>query len=494
MVWGFVCKIILLVLPFLTRLLVNKVLGSDYLGLNSLMASVLMVLTVSELGISSAMVYHMYEPIANSEQGKINAILRLYRRAYRWIGGFILLAGLALSPSLTCFMSGCHPHTINLYVVYYIYLLNTVLSYFLFGYKQSLLTAYQREDIKSLAYLFTNILLQGAQILVLLNTRSYYLYVLCMPVCTLLYNLVIEYFARRLYPEAQCEGVLEATTIESIKKLVAGSFIQNVCMLTRNSLDSICISAFLGLSLTAIYNNYYVIFSSVTSLLCIIGASLAAGIGNHVVVKSVDENYEELQKLDFLYHALGGWCTACLLCLSQTFMRIWMGETMLLPLLSIINLCAYFYALKLGDIRSLYQSATGLWWKMRFRALAETLANLVLNIGLGYLYGINGIILATTISLVLCNYIWGCQILFRNYFGTEKLPAYFLSHLRYFVNMLVVCAATYQVTSRIAFANLWLTLIAQALVCLFLGGGLVLALSCTNSLFRPALALLKHKN
>ena len=65
----------------------------------------------------------------------------------------------------------------------------------------------------------------------------------------------------------------------------------------------------------------------------------------------------------------------------------------------------YFYMLKVGDVRSIYYSTTGMWWEMRYRSIVETIANLVLNVVLGYYFGINGIILATVISLFLFNFL-----------------------------------------------------------------------------------------
>ncbi len=223
-----------------------------------------------------------------------------------------------------------------------------------------------------------------------------------------------------MFPDIKCSGKLDALYLKSIKKLVIGSFIQKACGVTRNSLDSVCISAFVGLSITGIYNNYFTIFNGVTVILAIFITSLTGGIGNHVALKSKAENYEELKKIDFLYLQISGWCTCCLLCLSQPFMKLWMGTDMLLSPLSVLFMCIYFYMLKVGDVRSIYYSTTGMWWEMRYRSIVETVANLILNIVLGYLFGINGIILATVISLFLFNFLWGASIVFKNYFGLEK--------------------------------------------------------------------------
>ena len=85
-VTGLVFKIIGLVMPFIVRTVMIKKLGMDYLGLNSLFSSILQVLSLTELGFSSAIVFAMYKPIADGHTERICVILKLLRNAYYIIG------------------------------------------------------------------------------------------------------------------------------------------------------------------------------------------------------------------------------------------------------------------------------------------------------------------------------------------------------------------------------------------------------------------------
>ena len=491
---GLVNRMFLLILPFITKMVINQQLGVQYLGLNSLFSSILSVLSLSELGLSSALVYHMYKPIAEDNHERLSALLNLYRKAYLLVGTAISVIGLVIVPFLPHLISGSYPDNINIYFIYLVQLFNCSISYFLFGYKQSLLVAYQRDDINSLINLFTQVGLQIVQIVLLSITQNYYYFVFCLPIFTVVNNLWIAYFTNKLYPNLKCRGKLDRDTLKNIKKLVIGSFVQKACATTRNSLDSICISAFVGLAITGMYNNYYTIFNGVCMLLGVLSASIAGGIGNHIAIKSKDENFRELQLLDYLYMALSGWCTACLLCLYQTFMKIWMGDDMLLSFITVLNMCVYFYATKLGDIRCNYYNATGLWWEMRWRSIAETISNLVLNISLGYFFGINGIVIATTISILLFNFIWGASIIFRCYFGKEKLSKYYLYQLHYFINTVLICCVTYIACSRISLSSMFAELLVKGIICLIVGGGMTLLLNCRNELFMPAIKMILKRS
>lgn len=492
MLFGVINRIIVLIIPFIERLIIQHILGSQYLGLGSLYSSIIHVLSLSELGFSTAMVYNMYKPAAEENTVQMNALLNYYKRVYRIIGVAILTIGVFLIPFLPFLIKGSHPEDINLTTLYLIYLGNTAISYFLFAYKSSLIVVHQRDDVNSTINSAIKIGLMVSQIAILLITKNYYLFTLLMPAFTILNNLMIGWRTKKLFPQYKAEGELGTEDRKSIKKLVAGTFIQQACRVTRNSLDSICISAFLGLTLTAIYNNYYMILTGVTSFVGIFTAAFMGGIGNHVALKSTEENFQEMKKLDFIYLWISGCCTVCLLCLYQPFMEIWMGKSMMLPMSAVVLLSLYFYILKLGDVRSMYSSANGLWWEQRYRALGETLLNLVLNIALGKLFGVHGIILATILSLFLCNYLWSVSITFKLYFGRARQKKYYQYQGNETVVMILAAALSYLLCCLISVDSAFFQLVIRASICLIVSNLLFLFFFRNSEQFRYAKELVSR--
>ena len=466
MLTGFVNQLVYFLCSFISRSVINTILGVQYLGLGSLFTSIISVLGVTELGFSSAVVYHMYKLAAESDTIKMNALLSYYKKAYRIIGLVILLLGISLIPFLPNLIRGTYPEEIDLTWLYLIYLMNSCLGYFLFSYLDSILVVYQREDIKSTVNTIVKLSILICQIIILSLTKNYYYYAIFFSVFTVVSNLWTAWRVHQNYPQYRAQGELSKEDRAQIKRIVEGTFIQKACEVTRNSLDSICISAFLGLTLTAIYNNYYMILTGLLAYVSIISASFMGGVGNHVATRSVSENYNEMKNLDFVYLWLGGWCTVCLLCLYQPFMTLWMGDALLLPFPAVCLLCLYFYLLKLGDIRSMYVAANGLWWDLRYRAIGETVLNLVLNLILGKLMGVYGIILATIISLLLCNYLWSVGVTFRLYFSIGRRKDYYAYQGRQSMLVLFACVVTYGFCSLIPSHNLILVLLFRSVVCI----------------------------
>lgn len=493
MIWGVAQKTILTLGPFIVRTVLIHVLSAEYSGLNSLFSSILQILSLTELGFSNAIVYSMYKPVAEDDKEKVCALLNIYKKAYRYIGLVILTVGAAISPLLPKLINGTVPSDINLYILYYIYLFNTVISYFLFAYKTSLLSAYQREDIVSRNTLGVNILLYILQIISLHAFHNYYYYVIFIPVTTIILNLFNNRAVDQLFPDYKATGTISNEEREVLKKNLAGLMIGKIGGATRNTFDSIVISAYLGLTVVAMYNNYFYILNGVNTIIGVISTSITAGVGNKMASASKKENYQDFRKLHFMYMWIASWCTVCMLCLYQPFMKIWMGKDLMFPTTIVPLFCYYFFMMKQGDINSVYYQAAGLWWYGRWRSLIEATMNLTLNLILGYYYGVVGILLATIISFsVIC--VYGSGIIYWQYFKEEKYWDFWKTNLKFVFTTAITGVATYFICKKINLlfsTNEWINLIINLLICIVIPNLIFLLILKSDEEFNPAIEFMK---
>lgn len=436
-IYGVVNKIFAIFVPFITRTILIKTIGAEYLGLDSLFTSVLQILNLSEMGMSSAIVYSMYEPVANNKITEVNKLLNFYKRIYAFIGYFIFFVGICLLPWVKSFIRGNIPSDINVYVVYMVFLINTTISYVLFGYKNSILNANQRVDIISNCASITKGLLALLQILVLYWTKQYYYYVVLIPITTLINNFLVKWYVDKKYYYYKCEGTIDNEFLKSFKKRILGLFASKFCAGIRTSIDSISISAFLGLTITAMYSNYFMIVSALTSICAIFTSSILSGIGNSIVLEKIETNYANMRIFDFFYMWITGIIVVCISFLVTPFMYYWVGEDLMFPQWYAFLFAFYFYALRINDIKGLYQDATGLWWENRYRAIFEVILNIVLNIVLVRFIGVIGVILAAIMSLLVVNFGFGSHIVFKHYFKNGKLVEFYIDHIKYFLATIV---------------------------------------------------------
>lgn len=441
--WGMIEKIITLLLPFVLRTVMIRVLGKEVLGLNTLFTSILQVLNMAELGFSGAVVYNMYKPIAENDSKTICALMALYRKVYYVIGCVVVTVGLALLPFLPKLINGEVPQGYNIYILYIIHLLNTGVSYFLFAYKNCLLNAYQRNDVISKVSTLTHFIQYAYQFFVLIFLKDYYLYLAILPAISILNNIINALIVSKMYPNYKPKGVLSKEQRDLIKQNVTGLMVGKICIVSRNSFDSIFLSAFINLSVVTMYGNYYYILTALNTFLAVVMNSMLSGIGNSIVAETKEKNYHDFRLFNFMFMWIYGWCTVCLVCLYQPFMKVWMGEDLMFPFFTVILFCIYFYSLKLSDIRSVYSTAAGLFWQNRKYVIAEVIANVILNFAFVKIWGVNGIIVATNISIIFINFVWGTKVLFNNYFTEMSFFKFILEQLLYALITAFNCVITY---------------------------------------------------
>ncbi len=421
--FGFVFRIINILLPFVSRTVILYVLGEQYLGLGGLFSSLLSFLSLAELGIGGAMTFSMYKPIAENDEKTICALMNLYRKIYTVIGGVILVLGLGLMPFLRSLIKGEVPGDVNLQLLYLLYLGNTVLSYWMFAYKNALLQAHQRTDVESKIAIVITPLSYAVMLGSLAVCKNYYAYALWLPVFTVATNLLRSRYVDRAFPnyrpEGQVSGELRASILKKTKALI-GTKLNTVVL---NASDNLVMAAFLGLTAIAVYGNYYYIMSSIFGFLGIIYTSMTAGLGNSLETESMEKNYEDFLKFSFANAWIVGWCATCLVCLYQPFMKLWVGESLLFPVPVMLQFGLYFYIYQIRKIPVVYKDAAGIWWEDRFRPYVCMVVNVVLNVTLVQVIGVSGIILSTVFSLVV-SIPWENYTIFRYVFRRSSREYY----------------------------------------------------------------------
>lgn len=421
--FGSLNRIINIVLPFITRTVILYIMGTQYLGLSSLFSSILSFLSLTELGIGAAMVYSMYKPIAENDQSTICALLNLYKKLYRIIGAVILVLGLSLMPFLKILVPEELPPDINLYLLYFIYLINAVLSYWLFAYKNALVQAYQRDDINSKIAAIITPASYAVMLVSLFLTKNYYAYVIWLPVFTVLTNILRLVFVNRNFPGLEPEGEISRELKQSIFKKTTALIGTKLNTVVLNAADNLVMSAFLGLTAIAMYGNYHYIMSSIIGFLGIVYSSMPAGLGNSLQTDSLDTNYRNFEKFSFINSWMVGWCAVCLVCLYQPFMQIWVGEELMFPFYVVLEMGLYFYVYQIRKIPVVYKDAAGIWWEDRFRPYVCMIVNVVLNIVLVQVIGISGIILSTVFSLFI-SIPWENYTIFKYVFHRSSKSYY----------------------------------------------------------------------
>lgn len=484
MKWGVISQVVTTLLPFISRTVMLYTLGTEYLGLGGIFNSILKVLSLTDLGIASAIAYNLYKPLSENNKTQVCALLNLFRRCLLVAGTIVVIAGIVLLPNIKNFISGDVPDNLNVYVLFVLYLLNTACSYFTVAHKRMLLEAAQRVDIINIVSLSVTSTQYIAQIVVLLLLKNYYLYVLIMLLSTIINNLCIGIASKKIFPEYHAEGNVDRAIYPDIIHRVKGVFVQKISYTVVNSADTIVISSFLGLRILGIYQNYYFIITILCAFAAIIISALTPSVGNCWATASKEKNLKQFKMFDCLYSWIITWCTACIVSLCQPFILTWVHQENMLPNIFAALIGLNFYVMKNNDMVTIYKQASGVWWEGRWITLIAAITNLVLNIVLVKVIGLSGILIATAFSLLFIDQVFNSRYLFTVGF---QMPSEYFVYIKKKVIMLVeacVCVAlTYRVCVLIPADGL-LAFVLRVPICIIIPNILLLFFNWKNDDFR----------
>ncbi|WP_114668699.1 lipopolysaccharide biosynthesis protein [Leuconostoc mesenteroides] len=405
-----------LITQFIARTIFIFTLGESYLGLNGLLTNILNILSFSELGIGAAFTFLLYEPLAHHDENKISALVRLYGIIYRRIALIIMSLGLILMPFLPYLIYGKTNVVGNIYLAFFLFLLNTVFSY-LWNYKRSIFLADQAGYLNSLNTFAFQFGAQITQIILLLNWPNYYIYLVIQILFTIASNFQISKMIDRKYPFLKNKIVHKVgpATRSYLKKNVIGMMSSKLGGVIIFSTDNLLISAFLGLVSVGKYSNYTLILSGITNVVGQGVGAVTASIGHLNVTAGKERQNSIFYKYSYLSGIIGLAVSIGLITYFDPFITLWLGSKYVLsPLLTWLIVVSFFIT-QLRQANINFTNAYGLYWEQRYKPIFEAAINLIISIVLLKLtnLGISSVIIGTIISNLVINSWWEPMILLK---------------------------------------------------------------------------------
>jgi len=425
-------QVVSIILNFVGRTFFIKLLNIEYLGVNGLFSNIITMLSLAELGVGTAIVYMMYEPIAKGNIRKVAAYNQLFRKIYNIIGIFILVAGLCVTPFLNDVIKDAPDIKENLYAIYILFLLNSSVSYF-FTYKRSLLIAHQKEYLNSKNVIYFAIIKDIVLIIVLLLTRSFYLYLVSQIVITFLSNYTISRVADKTFPEIvkiKDEKITKGEK-KTIAKNTAGMVCHKIGSVIVSGTDNILISSFVGIAAVGIYSNYKLIQKVSSQVISQAVNSVTASVGNLVASADNDRVYEVFKKLYFVNFTLSYFVAVLFFALIDSFITIWIGDEFILGYWSMLIISVNLFFNQIRVPSQVIINSYGVFWEVKWKSIVEAIINLSASLFFAFVLKmeLTGILLGTIVSNLATNLWWEPYAAYR--FGMHKpLKEYMAMFLR----------------------------------------------------------------
>ncbi len=442
--FGYVGQLATMIMSFILRKIFIMHLSETLLGVNSLYSNILSILNMAELGIGTALNFSLYGPVARGEKEKIKSYMKMYQRAYYFIAVVVAVIGIAISPFLRFLVKNPEGTTLrDLTIYYFIFLFNTVSSYFV-AYKYSLINAEQKNYIQTNIITITKVVTVFFQIIVVVVTENFYLFLITDAVIQLIQKIFVSRFLDNMYPYLREKDVkpLEQEESDAVWRKTKALVFHKVGDVARLQTDAIIISSFIEIAMAGVVDNYNLIISSVSNFVNIIFNSVISSFGNLIATESKEKQFSMFKVYRFFASWVYGFSCVGFMVLLTPLIRIWLGDAWILAPAAVYCILTDYYFKGDRIVLSNYKTAAGVFEQDKYLALIQGVVNLVVSIWLVQTpLGITGVYVGTIVSGLIAN-ITKPIIIYKVCFDKSSL-SYFADTLKYLCSLIftmVVCS------------------------------------------------------
>jgi len=396
---GIFSQIVLFILSFFVRTNFVSVLGIENLGLKTLLIGITSFLNLSELGISSTVMYSLYEYIKDKNFPAIKSILNLSSKIFKSIGLFILFVGFLISFFIVDIVNAENISSSIILSVYLIQVLITTLNYF-FLHKKIFLSSNQLNYIIVIIDTFFHVLISIVNIYLLIIFKDFLLYSLIYASYYIISNLFINIYFNIKFKNIKDFKVINFENFNDLlKKNIPYSLIIKLGGFVYFFMDSFIINYFLGLTIIGILSNYQLILNSVKSLIGSFNSALGPSLGNFLSeVKDKENTIILFKRINFLFFFLGSIISIGFALLINPFINLWLGSSYLLAIDVVLLLSSAFFFDQISTSLWHFMNASGKFKNESISSLLASILKLFISISLVPLVGISGIFISTIIS------------------------------------------------------------------------------------------------
>lgn len=447
-----------------TKLFINK-LGTEYLGVNGLFSNLFVLMSFAEFGIGTVMVYSLYEPLAKKDTKKIVSIYNYFKKLYIIMSLFSGLIGILLIPILKYIVNA--ELAINDVISYYLLFLISMIISNMIAYKTNLIVADQKTYIVGLYKFFFNTTAIILQIIYIVMTANFSHYLIIAFAKNVVYSFSVSRKVNILYPFINDKDNFSNISLKEKKgilKKIKEVFSYNFAQSLLNGTDNILISMLVGTVWVGYYSNYYAIIAGVMSLVDAVYASISASIGNFIAEQKIENQYRLFKISEVINFWIAGFTTTCLYILLQDFIILWIGKRYLFDFkILIVLLINYYIFCTMNSIR-VFRTASGMFEKVKHVMMLAAGINIFLSIVMGNIFGVFGILLATSIAALSTYYWYEPKLLIESKFGFP-VKIYFKGQIKGFCLTMISVFMTSLCVAMIGEVTI-ATFIIKLLICL----------------------------
>ncbi len=389
---------------FLAGFITPKVMLTFYSSeINGLVSSITQFITyfnLVEAGLSSATVFALYKPLAKKDYSEISSVVVAAKNFYLKTGYIFLGLITALAIGYPFIVESQVLSNFDMALLVFILGANSALEFFTMAKYRALLSADQKTYIISLASI-VHVVLNTAIIFVLARFHVSIVVLRAVALVSIFVrSLILMLYVRKNYPQIDYKA---APNKESLDKRWAAMYQQVLSAIHTGAPVVILTVVVKDLLLVSVFSIYNMVITGLHGIMSIFSSGLSAGFGD-VIAKGESETLKKTyQQFELGYLSVMTVAYAVAMVTIMPFIKIYTAgitdADYYIPAIGfLIVVNAFLFNLK--SPQSMVLFAAGLYKESRVQATIQGGLMVVLGCIFGYLWGIEGILLAAIVSNV----------------------------------------------------------------------------------------------
>lgn len=424
-----------LAVTFFSRKIFLDSLGADFFGLTATIGGFIGFLSLVELGIGNAISFTLYKPMFEKDHNKVNEIVSVLGYLYYIVGFVILGCGLVLAIAFPFMFEGKDVSLVLVYSVFSCFLTSVLLTYFV-NFRQSILNADQRSYVVNGCTQGASIICYIVQMIVVYFTKNPYLWLLISLLSSIGSAIFLNIMINRTYPWLDAKiklGREKWREYPEIIKKTKQLFLHKIAQFAQLQIRPLIMFNFVSLDSIGKYDNYNLTVGKTSSLIAYVLSGNVAGVGNLIA----EGNKERIKKVYWEFFALkffvAGLLAFCLWHLTEPFLTCWLGGEYLLTKLLLLLIIINEFILQIRYTTDSFIMGYGLFQDVWAPAVETVLSVSIAIIG-GTLWGLEGVMLGTIVSMIIIVCIWKPYFLFREGLK-ESIWGYWFNFAKYSISL-----------------------------------------------------------
>lgn len=414
-----------MLMEFVLRTVLIKMMGIEYGGVSTLFTDVLQVLSLMELGLGNAITFALYKPLAENDYPKINSLLRFYKAAYNTIAASVFLLGLCCVPFLHLIVKNVPNIQEDIRIIFMLYVAASACSY-LAVYQETLIRAGQQSRVAVRIDMMVNVGFIVIECIELMLLRNYLVYLVLRIGNPILRNLLVRREVKKRYPLVTSKGAqkLPAADRKRLLNDVGAMALYKVSGVVLTSTSSIVISTFLGTGVVGILGNFRVIANFINNLCNKVWEAVLPSVGNLAAQDGEQKQYRVFCKLSFASFLFAAFCSVSLFILLNPLMVVWFGQNFTVSTATVAAIALNTYLVLTILPFQTFRDANGLFVQGKYRPLIMSILNITLSVLLVQKLEMFGVLIATPIARILTQVWFDPYIVYKHVFRRSPAEYY----------------------------------------------------------------------